>query len=142
MNIRPALLTCVLAVTLASPVAVFAQHSASVHGHSRPRLSECTFRLQLEGRATPGMTYWVAYGPLGGRFGLIRLKSVGHGLFVGSRSLPFGARSEFAYVAGWGTVHTRAGLAPGGKPVTIRVVGPVRVFSGSMPVVDWRAPVG
>jgi hypothetical protein len=42
------------------------------------------FRLHVVGRPSPGTTFWVAYGPLAGRFGIIRLHAAGSNMYEAS----------------------------------------------------------
>jgi len=84
----------------------------------------------------------VAYGPLHGRFGIKRLQPAANGLFEASQRLPLHTRTTFAYVAGHGAIHTRAGLAPGNPVVTIRVFGPAVIAPAGIPLVRWNTPIG
>src|SRR5437588_11928160 len=94
---------------------------------TRPAVVMTTFRLQVQGSAQKGETYWVTYGPLAGRFGIVRLSQTGPGVFTASRQLPTAGRSRFTYIAGRGVVHTRAGLAPANPDGTLLTVSPVHV---------------
>lgn len=100
-----------------------------------------TFRLHLSAPADPHTTFWVSYGPLAGKWGLIRLRRAGHGYFAGSRALPAG-RSVFCYIAGTGTVQTAQGRAPGSPMLTVGHVGPGTAIRVSARVMTWAPPVG
>lgn len=106
------------------------------------RTVPCVFRLHVNGNPGTSATFWVAYGPLHGRFGIIRLTRVGAHTFTARRNLPAGARTSFAYVEGQGTVHTRAGAAPGNPVITINTLGPLRLGARPLPLQRWAAPVG
>ncbi len=104
--------------------------------------TQLLFRLQVSGPRDPAATYWVAYGPVQGRFGIKRLQPAANGLFEASQQLPLHTRTTFAYVAGHGAIHTRAGLAPGNPVVTIRVFGPAVIAPAGIPLVRWNTPIG
>lgn len=100
-----------------------------------------TFRLHVAAPASPHTTYWVSYGPLAGKFGLIRLHATGNRYFAARRALPAG-RTLFCYIAGTGTVRTSLGPAPGSPMITIARVGPSTAIQASAHVMTWRPPVG
>ncbi len=104
--------------------------------------TQLLFRLQVSGPRDPAATYWVAYGPLHGHFGIKRLQPVANGLFEASQRLPLHTRTTFVYVAGHGAIHTRAGLAPGNPVATIRVFGPAVIAPAGVPLVRWNTPIG
>lgn len=122
---------------LASGVPVFA-HS---YGHRPGTVSEA-FRLQVAGHVSAGETFWVAYGPLNGRFAILRLHQVGAGRFVRNSTLPVGSRATYSYIMGHGVLHTRLGAVPGNPVVTIRAIGPVTVGQTPLPTIEWYAPIG
>jgi hypothetical protein len=101
-----------------------------------------SFRLHVDGKVGPKATFWVAYGPLAGHFGLIRLRLAGPGLYAAAVRLPGSGTSEFAYLRGNGVIRTPHGAAPGNPVTTIRVLGPVTVPQSRLPTVQWQAPVG
>ena len=107
-----------------------------------PPRGTVTFQLQVHGVSAPGTTYWVAYGPLAGRFGVIRLQARGHGLFSAQRRLPLRERTSIAFVAGQGCVFTPAGQEPGGRVVTISARGPGPLQELAAQPVSWQAPAG
>jgi hypothetical protein len=107
----------------------------------RPRIVE-SFRLHVDGRVTPGTTFWVAYGPLAGHFGLIRLQPDGLHLYAATVRLPGSGRTQFAYVRGTGATRTQHGQVPGDPVVTIKVIGPVSVPQVELPTVQWQSPSG
>ncbi|GAC1323027.1 MAG: hypothetical protein NVS2B16_06760 [Chloroflexota bacterium] len=100
-----------------------------------------TFTLRVVGPSDPQATYWVAYGPLAGRFGMVRLQRVGL-LFQAAVSLPSHGHTVFAYLQGHGIVRTRAGDAPAPPMVTIASMGPVSVSGARFPTIAWHAPIG
>lgn len=140
MNFKHAAVVSIVAIFAVAPSAALAQRPAGMHFSSRTQLTRCTFRLQVQGRAKPGMTFWVAYGPLAGKFGLVRLQSSRLGMYTASRTFPAGGRTVLAYLSSRGTIHTPIGLAPSTPFVTIRRIGPIRILAGSIPLVRWRAP--
>lgn len=138
MKLRHAAVLVVLVACALSPTGALAARSLSVHSSARSGVTLCTFRLRVAGRPVVGTTFWLAYGPLAGKFGLVRLKASQAGLYQASRDLPIGGQTIFAYLSAQGMIHTRLGLAPGGAVTVIRRLGPVRV--GVFPVVHWQAP--
>lgn len=112
-----------------------------VHAHRNAHDSLCAFHLHVSGTPDAHMTYWVAYGPLQGRFGVMQLHAVGAGQYSVQRSLPDGT-TNLTFLAGIGSVHTRAGDAPGNPVVTIRTLTFVSIQGCALPTVEWQAPVG
>lgn len=100
------------------------------------------FRIHVAGQVKPGMTLWVAYGPLAGRFGVFRLQSQGGSVYHRTLQLPVGVRGEFVYVEGHGQQRTRAGLVPGGMVTTIGHVGPLIIGHATVPLLRWQPPSG
>lgn len=127
----------VVCLFLAPP---FAGASSGTRHHAASQL--VTFRLQVSGSPTPGATFWVAYGPLADRFGLVQLHPAGHGTYVARQDLPAEGRTVFAFLAGNGVIRTRFGPAPGDPVTTIQRFGPVSVWHLALPTVHWEAPVG
>jgi hypothetical protein len=109
---------------------------------TRPHLSAMTFRLHVHGRIDPDATFWLAHGPIDGRFGIERLHFRGHGIFVLSHGFPLGVRAVFTFVMGHGVIKTRAGFEPGNPVVTISSIGPVYLNGETLPTVNWQAPIG
>jgi hypothetical protein len=105
-------------------------------------MTTVTFHLRVQATPPPQMTFWVAYGPPAPHFGVVRLHPVGNGQYVGSRALPVGASASFTYLAGWGTVRTRAGAVPGDPVFVIKRTGRVRIGLARLPAVVWRGPRG
>ncbi len=132
-----------LGIALAVVLTVFPGRGVAA---SRPIVhateTQILFRLQVSGPRDPAATYWVAFGPVQGRFGIKRLKPASNGLFEASQWLPLHVRTTFAYVAGQGAIHSRAGLAPGNPVITIRVFGPAVIAPAGIPVVRWSTPIG
>jgi|SRR5947209_17581029 len=132
-----ALLLCVV---LASPASARVSNDRTVGMHAR--LVTMNFRLRLETQPAAGTTFWIAYGPLAGRFGLIRLHQTGQNLYTAHANLPAAGRANFAYIAGNGTVRTRLGLEPGIPTVTIRNFDRITPGQTQLPVVTWQPPIG
>lgn len=101
-----------------------------------------TFRLHVAGRPGAQTTFWVAYGPLAGRWGLVRLHAGDRGLYAATRSLPRTGCTMFAYLVGSGARVTRAGRVPGNPTVTIRLIGPTSVSIPGRITVQWHTPIG
>jgi hypothetical protein len=101
-----------------------------------------TFRLLVHGHVGPHTTFWVAYGPLAGTFGVVRLHAAGQGWYTADRSLPAHGRTMVAYLAGVGSVVMPYGRAPGNPVSTIRTIGPVAASQLNGRVVQWDAPIG
>lgn len=99
------------------------------------------FRLSVRGAVDPADTFWVAYGPLAGKWGIVQLHSAGNGLYVAHVTLPAG-RSVFSFIQGRGVMHTRLGAVPGNPVTTIRQIGPMSVPRGAFPLVVWQEPMG
>ena len=109
---------------------------------SRPATALTSFRLQVVGPQDRSATYWVAFGPLAGRFGLVQLHESSPGVYVATRRLPTNQKGIFDFLSGRGDIHTRAGLAPGSPIIRIRQVGPTTIWPRGVPTVRWRAPAG
>ena len=112
-------------------------HSKAV-SHSVVR----TFRLQVSGPVNAGATFWVAYGPLAGKWGLVHLRPIGNGVYQSTAHLPGQGRTTFSYIQGQGTVDTRLGLAPGDPTITIRRFDRVLPTAPQLALVRWNAPIG
>lgn len=118
---------------------------AVVHAEKRSigsPLVRTSFRLQPDSLASQHATYWLAYGPVAGKFGLVQMHPNSAGIFVASTRLPLGARGTFYYIQGQGAIHTRAGLAPGNPVHTIGHVGPLRVSRQPVPMFHVASPAG
>jgi hypothetical protein len=99
------------------------------------------FRLSVDGDVATHDTFWVAYGPLAGKWGIIQLHAAGSRLYVARATLPRG-RSIFSYIQGNGVMHTRLGAVPGNPVTTIRQIGPVSTAGTTFPLVVWHEPIG
>src|SRR5436309_16104204 len=111
-NRTGALLAAVLMLFAALSPAVAAP-THRVHSAERKALTVLkTFRLAVVGDSARDTTYWVAYGPLNGRFGIVRLHPAGLESFQGTASLPARGRTTFSFLQGQGSVHSRAGWGP------------------------------
>lgn len=132
-----------LALLLGGPLA----GSAGAQGAAQPAGSRThsvlvTFRLEVSGAPAARTTFWVAYGPLAGRFGLLQLHSLGGGTYGAQRRLPASGRTTYAYLAGQGVAHTRIGRTPGDPVITIESFGPTTALQAGRFVARWTAPVG
>jgi hypothetical protein len=146
MHARRLLGNTIIGSGLALSVGLSAAQATSLPAEQRGQLRTVayTFRLQVSGTPDARATFWVAYGPLQGRFGVIRLRSTASGqVYTATRRLPLHARAYFAYLAGQGTLHTKAGIVPGNPVTVIQRVGPFTVQPGrGIPAAHWAAPVG
>ena len=134
MNVRILLASALLAAGVsASPV-------LAAQSHARPALAMTTFQLQVVGAPDPSTTYWIAYGPLDGKFGIVQLQQRRGGVFSANLRLPTSGKSVFTYIAGHGVVHTRLGLEPGSPVLTVRQFGPTSVWPRGIPAARWQAP--
>jgi hypothetical protein len=136
---RPLLASIALSIGVLFPTVARASTHPAVRLDTRVTVS---FRLHVAGQPAQNSTFWVAYGPVAGKFGLVQLKSSGSGTFVASRRMPASARLDLSYLAGHGVTRTRFGAAPGNPVTTIRHIAPVPVAGGSLPIVQWQAPIG
>lgn len=139
---------CNSLIAMICAVAVLFPLAGRVQARTQPGMGTATvletFRLQISGSPETGTTFWVAYGPLAGHFGVIQLHRSAAGKYVAQQRLPARGRTVFAYLGGQGVMQTRLGVAPGNPVITIRRIGPVTLSSAqrSLPVVQWYAPVG
>ena len=132
-----------VAVLLCSTVLLRSPADVSATGIARfPFQMLQTFRLRVLGQVSQRMTFWVAYGPLAGRFSVVRLHRVQSGVYEAHRRLPDQGRTIFAYLAGTGVMSTQAGPAPGNPVVTIRRIGPIGMRHLRLPTVYWQTPAG
>lgn len=122
-------------------VAVPSAASAQPASPGQP-LVATTFRLVVHGRPPSHATFWAAYGPLAGRFGIVQMHRSGSRQYAAAVRAPAGAESVFSLVMGIGRVYTRAGWVPGNPVTVIRVLGRVTMHAGPVPLVDWNVPVG
>lgn len=99
-----------------------------------------TFRLHVVGHPSPNTTFWVAYGPLDGHFGVIQLHTRSGGDLVAQEQLPTRGRTVFAYLAGHGVMVTPMGNVPGDPVVTIRRLGPTTAPEVIRTIVEYLAP--
>jgi hypothetical protein len=106
------------------------------------RTTTTVFRLHVAGHPVSGASFWVAYGPLADHWGLVRLHAVGRGTYAATRILPVKGRTVFAYLAGRGSMWTRAGTAPGSPIVTICLIGPMSATHLGTTTIQWHAPIG
>lgn len=108
----------------------------------RPAKAALTFSLRVAGPQDPGATYWVSYGPVGGTFGVVRLRPLRDRVYRVKVELPAGGRTIFYYLKGRGIVQTRIGPVPGNPVATIKRTGLTPVLSGVQVSTSWRTPGG
>lgn len=126
--------------------ALFISLTTPVNARTTPKSpskmsTDVVFRLHVAGTVPQDMTFWMAYGPLADRFGIVQLHRAGQGVYTAVTHLPVG-KSTFAYIAGHGVISTRLGPAPGGPIVTIRRLFGVTARQAGLTTVRWRASVG
>jgi hypothetical protein len=102
---------------------------------------ESVFRLSVDGPVARSDTFWVAYGPLDGTWGVIRLDTIGPRQYEARAMLPRG-RTVFSFIEGRGVMHTRLGSVPGNPVSTIRQMGPTSASGVAFPLVVWHEPIG
>jgi hypothetical protein len=130
-----------LAAALLSPASAFAG-SSRFSPHSHLRQEPVTFRLVVPGNVASAMTFWVAYGPLAGHFGIIQLMPKGNNTFSTRVTLPVQGRATFTYLAAFGRLKTPMGYVPRRGGVTIKTLGPTDPVTASMHPVRWLPPLG
>lgn len=106
-----------------------------------PPTASRVFRLSVDGPVAPSDTFWVAYGPLAGTWGIVRMHATSSKLFVAKITLPRG-RTVFSFIEGRGVMHTRLGAVPGNPVITIRQVGSTTSTGPVFPLVVWHVPIG
>jgi hypothetical protein len=99
-------------------------------------------RIHVSGRADPLASYWVAWGPLDDKFGLVQLHRRSGNTFAGDQLLPAGGQTIFAYLVGRGVILTAHGPVPGDPVVTIKRVGPVSMAHLHLSTVEWSGTSG
>lgn len=134
----PILLLLVMAALLSPRTTVTATSAATTPVATRAMV---TFQLHVSGDIPQEMTFWIAYGPLAGHFGIVRLHRADTGLYTASMCLPVG-RSSFAYVAGYGVIRVRYGPVPGDPVITIRCLDRSTARQAARRVVYWHVPIG
>ena len=128
-------------------VMISASASSATATWARPALQSAhrsagsVFRLSVDGPVSPSDTFWVAYGPLAGTWGIIRLHATESNLFEAHVTLPRG-RTVFSFIEGRGVMHTRLGSVPGNPVTTIRQIGPASAAQPALPLVVWHEPIG
>jgi hypothetical protein len=101
-----------------------------------------SFHLQASSSLPPATTLWVSYGPVDGKFGLIRLHNTGNGRFAAAGWFPSGVRADFYYIEGHGVMRTKQGLVPGNPVRTVGHAGPLVIGSRPVPLLRLSAPAG
>jgi hypothetical protein len=137
--LTPLLASLAFSVFACSPVAAGGR-PAVTKTHARTVLA--SFRIHVLGHGDPLASYWVAWGPLGDKFGLVQLHRRSGNTFAAEQQLPASGQTIFAYLVGRGVVHTAHGPVPGDPVVTIKRVGPVSMAHLHLSTVDWSGPAG
>lgn len=134
-------------ITLSGAAALFSITGASAATSSlspggSARFSTTTFSLTVAGTPSKGTTFWVAHGPLGGRFGVIRLRAHGNHTYSAKVTLPAGGVTSFTYLAAEGTQIVHGTPQPGGAVMVIRSINSVTAKVAAARVVRWSVPLG
>ena len=114
-------------------------------GHAQsttPRMTPVSFSLSVDGQPDPGTTFWVSYGPLAGKFGVLQLHPQGPHSYGLTVQLPAQARGTFYYLSAHGKMKTCSGMVPGDPVATIKHVGPMVVSRGVAVTAVWHPPIG
>jgi hypothetical protein len=106
------------------------------------RMGTTTFRLAVAGSPAKGATFWVSYGPLAGKFGVIELRSTGSHLYSARTVLPVNEAGTFTYLKAQGVQKVHGSAQPGGIPVVIRSVAAVTAVEAASHIVHWSVPLG
>lgn len=138
--VRWAALVLLALSVLAPSVALASGSLAPAQRHVRE--APITFRLIVPGKVASNVTFWVAYGPLAGHFGIIQLKPAGRGMYTARVTLPIEAGASFSYISGFGRMHTKIGYVPKRVGVTIKTIGPTDALTASARPVRWLPPIG
>ena len=135
-------LTAAAVLALASLSPALAASNETSRGAAPNHTVIRTFRLEVSNQVSPRATFWVAYGPLKGQWGLVRLRATRSGVYQGSARLPIPGKTTFAFIEGQGVVHTAHGPVPGDLVVTIKRFDHVSTTAPQLGLVQWQAPVG
>ena len=115
---------------------------ADSSGHSTERAAALSlFRLQVDGAVESSATFWVAYGPLDGQWGIRRLRAASARLYALRLRLPPG-RTVISFIQGTGVLRTPHGDVPGAPVTTIRQIGPIAIGARVLPIYVWHEPMG
>ncbi len=106
------------------------------------QLGRATFSLVVTGTPASTLTYWVAHGPLDGRFGVIELHPTGTKVFSATVSLPLFAKTTFTYLASTRVQVVHGLKQPAGTIVTIKSMDDVTAGTAAMKTMHWSAPLG
>jgi len=136
-----ALALCLAGLLLSSTCGLASAKAVKIPQPRPTQTVTVIFRLQVFGAPAAGTTFWVAYGPLGGRFGLFQLRGAA-GVYEAQHRLPAHGRTVFTYLAGQEVTHTRIGAVPSNPVITIASIGPTTALKASQRVVYWQAPAG
>lgn len=101
-----------------------------------------SFSVTVQARPVSGTTFWVSYGPLAGKFGIVQMHAEGAHTYGVTLNLPAQARGTFYYLTGHGRMKTRIGLVPGNPVQTFKHVGPMLISRGEVVTASWHPPIG
>ena len=135
-----------LAVTVAAALfCTSGAHASGLNGLTRSQTahsSSTTFRVSVTGTAAKGTTFWVAHGPLNGRFGVIRLQHESGKTYTARVTLPNNETTSFTYLAAQGVQWVHGLPEPGGAVTVIRTLDSVTASAAAAQAVHWSVPLG
>ena len=119
--------------------------AAGLHGMTPGRsqhLSPATFRISVSGSPAKDTTFWVAHGPLNGRFGVIRLhRESGHS-YAARITLPSNETTSFTYLTAQGVQWVHGLPQPAGTVTVIRTLDSVTASAAAAQAIHWSIPLG
>jgi hypothetical protein len=137
-------LASAIIATVSALVLTTGAHAAGVRQQPlhTVRMGTTTFHLAVAGNPAKGSTFWLSYGPLAGRFGVIKLHPDGNHQYSARATLPLDAAGTFTYLQAQGTQMVHGLPQPGGIPTVIRSMEAVTAVAVSHHVVRWSVPLG
>lgn len=117
-----------------------AASTSGLRAQSHHRTSAETFRILVNGSVSRNATFWLAYGPVAGTFGVVQLLQTSPGVYEASRTFPAGSHGVVAFLEGHGIMQTRAGKVPGNPVTVIRRTASIPLTTSAIMTVKWTAP--
>ena len=120
-----------------------AHAAASPHpSTASPRMTPTTFRIAVTGTPARGTTFWVAHGPLGGRFGVIQLHHESGHVYAARVAQPASESTTFTYLTAHGVQMVHGSVEPGKDVTVIRTLDSVTASIAASQTVRWSVPLG